>query len=243
MKEVKALLLSLGVREDDIDGLARWDRIKLLRALSSKAANEGTRQDVRRFARSARSSQAAMVQQYRKTLQQCFESQIHLLQQTKPRVYEEEPDDDELDEEAAKAANANASLADELEQELSKLDETGSSSSSSASQKSYITSHITKHEERNQATQLSLKKKLERKKKSERNHDEDEKELQKSLMWAKKLTESKDKEALDSMNLANEQQQQQPQQLLPGMPNPSPQQMKTESPGRTNMVGDSKKKD
>ncbi|KDO35104.1 hypothetical protein SPRG_01171 [Saprolegnia parasitica CBS 223.65] len=85
MKEAGDVLKTLGMDEADIKKLRRWDRIEMVRTLSTKASQRGEAGGLGKFARGARKSLNAQQQEYRKSA-------------TRATVVEDSDDDNESDE-------------------------------------------------------------------------------------------------------------------------------------------------
>ncbi len=79
MKEAGEVLKSLGMLEADIKKLRRWDRIEMVRTLSTKAWQRGESGGLSKFARGARKSLNAQQQEYRKKCDARYRRQIDVL--------------------------------------------------------------------------------------------------------------------------------------------------------------------
>lgn len=101
MKEAGDVLRNLGLAEADIKKLRRWDRIHMVRELSSRATAHGVAGSLSKFARGARKSLSAQQQEYRKKCDVIYERQMDVLSSTKMTFSsddESEGEDDDLDE-------------------------------------------------------------------------------------------------------------------------------------------------
>jgi hypothetical protein len=79
MAEVKRKLVQLGCPEDRIEGLPRWDRVALLRNLSSQAVAEGKEGSITKYARGTRVTTKMQKEEYQLAVNKIFQSQIKLL--------------------------------------------------------------------------------------------------------------------------------------------------------------------
>ncbi|OQR95151.1 transcription initiation factor TFIID subunit 1 [Achlya hypogyna] len=79
MKEAGDVLKTLGMDELDIRKLRRWDRIEMVRTLSTKASQRGEAGGLGKFARGARKSLNAQQQEYRKKCDARYSRQIEVL--------------------------------------------------------------------------------------------------------------------------------------------------------------------
>ncbi|GMF30654.1 unnamed protein product [Phytophthora fragariaefolia] len=100
MKEAGDVLRNLGLADADIKKLRRWDRIHMVRELSSRATAHGVAGSLSKFARGARKSLSAQQQEYRKKCDVIYERQMDVLSSTKTSFSsdEESDGDDLLDE-------------------------------------------------------------------------------------------------------------------------------------------------
>ncbi|TYZ61073.1 hypothetical protein PybrP1_001538 [[Pythium] brassicae (nom. inval.)] len=100
MKEAGDVLRNLGLAEADIKKLRRWDRIHMVRELSSRATAHGVAGSLSKFARGARKSLSAQQQEYRKKCDVIYERQMDVLSSRKMTFSsdEESEGDDDLDE-------------------------------------------------------------------------------------------------------------------------------------------------
>ncbi|KAG7381585.1 hypothetical protein PHYPSEUDO_005825 [Phytophthora pseudosyringae] len=100
MKEAGDVLRNLGLADADIKKLRRWDRIHMVRELSSRATAHGVAGSLSKFARGARKSLSAQQQEYRKKCDVIYERQMDVLSSNKTTFSsdEESDGDDELDE-------------------------------------------------------------------------------------------------------------------------------------------------
>jgi len=79
MKQMAALLRSYGMAQKQIDTLKRWDRVHVIRDLSTKAASDGIGDGLERFARGEKMKLAEQKQVYRKRIQVIWKRQIAAL--------------------------------------------------------------------------------------------------------------------------------------------------------------------
>jgi transcription initiation factor TFIID subunit 1 len=79
MKELGAVLRNLGVNANEVNTLHRWDRIHLLRDLSTRAYNVGAAGVLSKFVRDSRKSLSAQQQEYRKKCDAIYERQMNVL--------------------------------------------------------------------------------------------------------------------------------------------------------------------
>ncbi|RLN71276.1 hypothetical protein BBJ28_00015098 [Nothophytophthora sp. Chile5] len=100
MKEAGDVLRNLGLADADIKKLRRWDRIHMVRELSSRATAHGVAGSLSKFARGARKSLSAQQQEYRKKCDVIYERQMDVLSSNKTTFSsdEESEGDDDLDE-------------------------------------------------------------------------------------------------------------------------------------------------
>ncbi|RLN69353.1 hypothetical protein BBJ29_000220 [Phytophthora kernoviae] len=100
MKEAGDVLRNLGLADADIKKLRRWDRIHMVRELSSRATAHGVAGSLSKFARGARKSLSAQQQEYRKKCDVIYERQMDVLSAAKTSFSSDEESDggDDLDE-------------------------------------------------------------------------------------------------------------------------------------------------
>ena len=79
MKQMAALLRSYGLAQKQIDTLKRWDRVHVIRDLSTKAASDGIGDGLERFARGEKMKLSEQKQVYRKRIQVIWKRQIAAL--------------------------------------------------------------------------------------------------------------------------------------------------------------------
>ena len=75
MKQMASLLRSYGMDQKKIDTLKRWDRVHVIRDLSTKAASDGMGDGLERFARGEKMKLSEQKQQYRDRLQEIWRRQ------------------------------------------------------------------------------------------------------------------------------------------------------------------------
>ncbi|TMW55909.1 hypothetical protein Poli38472_008557 [Pythium oligandrum] len=97
MKETGNVLRNLGVPEADIKNLRRWDRIHVIRQLSTMATAIGRGGALSKFARGARKSLSAQQQEYRRKCDVIYERQMDVLGDSRGEFSSEEDDDVEDD--------------------------------------------------------------------------------------------------------------------------------------------------
>jgi transcription initiation factor TFIID subunit 1 len=76
MKQMASLLRSYGMAQKEIDTLKRWDRVHVIRDLSTKAASDGIGDGLERFARGEKMKLAEQKQMYRDRVQTIWGRQI-----------------------------------------------------------------------------------------------------------------------------------------------------------------------
>lgn len=79
MKQMASLLRSYGMAQKQIDTLKRWDRVHVIRDLSTKAASDGIGDGLERFARGEKMKLSEQKQVYRKRIQVIWKRQIAAL--------------------------------------------------------------------------------------------------------------------------------------------------------------------
>ena len=75
MKQMASLLRSYGMSQKDIDTLKRWDRVHVIRDLSTKAASDGMGDGLERFARGEKMKLSEQKQMYRERIQEIWRRQ------------------------------------------------------------------------------------------------------------------------------------------------------------------------
>ena len=75
MKQMASLLRSYGMAQKDIDRLKRWDRVHVIRDLSTKAASDGMGDGLERFARGEKLKLSEQKQMYRDRIQEIWRRQ------------------------------------------------------------------------------------------------------------------------------------------------------------------------
>merc|ERR1712063_89260 len=76
MKQMASLLRSYGMPQKEIDKLKRWDRVHVIRDLSTKAASDGMGDGLERFARGEKLKLSEQKQIYRERIQVIWKRQI-----------------------------------------------------------------------------------------------------------------------------------------------------------------------
>lgn len=76
MKQMASLLRSYGMKEKQISVLKRWDRVHVIRDLSTKAASDGMGDDMERFARGEKLRLQDQRQNYKERIQEIWRRQI-----------------------------------------------------------------------------------------------------------------------------------------------------------------------
>ena len=79
MKQMAALLRSYGMAQKDIDKLKRWDRVHVIRDLSTKAASDGIGDGLERFARGEKMKLSEQKKMYRDRIQVIWRRQLAML--------------------------------------------------------------------------------------------------------------------------------------------------------------------
>jgi Protein of unknown function (DUF3591)/Bromodomain len=79
MKQMAALLRSYGMGQKQIDTLKRWDRVHVIRDLSTKAASDGIGDGLERFARGEKMKLSEQKQMYTERIQVIWKRQIAAL--------------------------------------------------------------------------------------------------------------------------------------------------------------------
>jgi transcription initiation factor TFIID subunit 1 len=79
MKQMAALLRSYGMGQKQIDTLKRWDRVHVIRDLSTKAASDGIGDGLERFARGEKMKLSEQKQMYRDRVQVIWRRQLAAL--------------------------------------------------------------------------------------------------------------------------------------------------------------------
>ncbi|ETV98086.1 hypothetical protein H310_09369 [Aphanomyces invadans] len=82
MKEAGDVLKNLGMAEEDILKLRRWDRIYMVRELSTRASAHGMAGTLNKFVRGARKSLSAQQQEYRRKCDVIYLRQLEVLSST-----------------------------------------------------------------------------------------------------------------------------------------------------------------
>lgn len=77
MNDLMKKLMTFGVvRRDKVEGLTRWERVGMLKILSSQAAKEGKQGSITKYARGTRLTTKMMREEYQKTVNETFERMI-----------------------------------------------------------------------------------------------------------------------------------------------------------------------
>lgn len=79
MKQMASLLRSYGMAQKDVDKLKRWDRVHVIRDLSTKAASDGMGDGLERFARGEKLKLSEQKQMYRDRVQEIWRRQRNAL--------------------------------------------------------------------------------------------------------------------------------------------------------------------
>ena len=98
LPQSRQVLLKFGIDDKTIADLSRWDRIALIRKMSSEAAASGDDPTLTKFARGSRYTAHLQHQQYKEQCQAIFEQQLSALS----RVDIDSTDDDDNEEELEK---------------------------------------------------------------------------------------------------------------------------------------------
>mmetsp|Transcript_17160 Transcript_17160/g.41757 ORF Transcript_17160/g.41757 Transcript_17160/m.41757 type:complete len:1420 (+) Transcript_17160:199-4458(+) len=86
MKQMANILRSYGMAQKDIDTLKRWDRVHVIRDLSTKAASDGIGDGLERFARGEKMKLSDQKQMYRDRIQVIWKRQIASLSDSGDRA-------------------------------------------------------------------------------------------------------------------------------------------------------------
>lgn len=86
MKQMANILRSYGMAQKDIDTLKRWDRVHVIRDLSTKAASDGIGDGLERFARGEKLKLSDQKQMYRDRIQVIWKRQIAALSDSGDRA-------------------------------------------------------------------------------------------------------------------------------------------------------------
>jgi hypothetical protein len=79
MKQMASLLRSYGMKDKQIAVLKRWDRVHVIRDLSTKAASDGMGDDMERFARGEKLRLSDQRENYKKRVQEIWRRQVAAL--------------------------------------------------------------------------------------------------------------------------------------------------------------------
>jgi hypothetical protein len=79
MKQMASLLKSYGMKDKQISVLKRWDRVHVIRDLSTKAASDGMGDEMERFARGEKLRLSDQRENYKKRVQEIWRRQIAAL--------------------------------------------------------------------------------------------------------------------------------------------------------------------
>ena len=82
MKQMASLLRSYGMKDKQISALKRWDRVHVIRDLSTKAASDGMGDEMERFARGEKIRLSDQRENYKKRVQEIWRRQIAALSST-----------------------------------------------------------------------------------------------------------------------------------------------------------------
>jgi len=107
MKQMGRILRSYGMQQNKVDTLKRWDRVHVIRDLSTKAASDGIGDGLQRFARGEKMKLSEQKQIYRERIQVIWKRQIAALSSglgDGRAGGDEENGQTEADEAAARAA-------------------------------------------------------------------------------------------------------------------------------------------
>jgi len=112
MKQMANILRSYGMAQNFIDTLKRWDRVHVIRDLSTKAASDGIGDGLERFARGEKMKLSDQKQMYRDRIQVIWKRQIAALSDPGDRATGDGAGA-EADEVAAKGTEKNTDDADD----------------------------------------------------------------------------------------------------------------------------------
>ena len=94
MEEMATALIKLGMGEDQVTGMLRWDRVRAIAKLSREAVVEGRYPNLSRFARQAKPTNAGVIEEQKKQIQLIFERQLAMLAKPGAPDYSKEVVDD-----------------------------------------------------------------------------------------------------------------------------------------------------
>ena len=102
MKEMARMLEEYGVKKKQISNLARWDRVHMIRELSTKAASDNAGDGMERYARGEKVKLKDKIDSYKKRIQEIWERQRAFLRETEdetnPDKAEEKEDNNKSDD-------------------------------------------------------------------------------------------------------------------------------------------------
>ena len=78
-EDIKMKLIQLGIDEEKIKKMGRWDRVSLLRATSSKASKLGYKGDIVKYARNQRYNTQSQREEYQRNINEVFKKQINYI--------------------------------------------------------------------------------------------------------------------------------------------------------------------
>lgn len=110
LEQARQILLKFGIPDERVQGLTRWDRIALIRKMSSEAAAAGDEAGLTKFARGSRYTAHLAHQQYKDHIQAIFQQQLSLL----ARRDEEASDNEKEEAEDAQLAELEKNLETDL---------------------------------------------------------------------------------------------------------------------------------
>ena len=85
----RILLEEYNVKQSDIKNLKRWDRVHMIRELSSKAASDNAGDGMERYARGEKIKLRDKIEAYKKRIQAIWSRQLLFLQETEDQAFVE----------------------------------------------------------------------------------------------------------------------------------------------------------
>lgn len=124
MKQMASLLRSYGMNQKDIDKLRRWDRVHVIRDLSTKAASDGMGDGLERYARGEKMKLSDQKQMYRERIQEIWRRQRAALSTDASELIARGPGQASSGAASAKAdgGDADAAIQKQLEQDMDDSD-------------------------------------------------------------------------------------------------------------------------
>ncbi|OMJ72784.1 hypothetical protein SteCoe_28703 [Stentor coeruleus] len=95
--DVNKVLLRLGCKKEELEGLGRWSGVAMLRSLASRLVSEGYKGGVEKYARGVRMSTKMQKEQCQKTIDSIFQRQIKMLGEKREFFSDKSSDSDNDD--------------------------------------------------------------------------------------------------------------------------------------------------